>query len=161
MRSLCIFAGSSPGARPDYRSAVTAAGGSITGVIPRSLVNFEVADSSIDDLRIVGSMHERKATLAELSDGFVAVRGGLGTLEEFTEVTTWTQLGLHTKPTGLLNVADCYSPLLDFLDRAASEGFLAAEPRNNIFASSDPDTLIDAMQAWKLADAGRWWETPP
>lgn len=189
MRSICVFAGSSPGARPDYLAAVAdlatalvkrdlqvvyggahvgamgalsegvnAAGGRITGVIPRALVNIEVADSRLDDLRIVDSMHERKALMAELSDAFIAVPGGLGTLEEFTEVSTWTQLGLHSKPTGLLNIADYYSPLLTFLDRAVTEGFLAAEHRSNILASPDPDALIEAMQAWKPVDAGRWWE---
>lgn len=189
MRSICVFAGSAPGARPEYLGAVadlatslvkrdlhvvygggniggmgglcdavTAAGGHITGVIPRALVKHEVADTRLDDLRIVDSMHERKALMAELSDAFIAVPGGLGTLEEFTEVSTWTQLGLHTKPTGLLNVADYYSPLLTFLDRAVTEGFLATEHRNNILASTDPDALIDGMQEWKPLDAGRWWE---
>jgi uncharacterized protein (TIGR00730 family) len=192
MRSICVFAGSSPGARPEYLAAladlatalvkrdlhvvygganvggmgalydaVTAAGGRLTGVIPRALVDIEVANTRLDDLRIVDSMHERKALMAELSDAFIAVPGGLGTLEEFTEVTTWTQLGLRAKPTGLLNIADYYSPLLTFLDRAVSEGFLAAEHRHNILASTDPETLIEAMQAWKPVDAGRWWEPDP
>lgn len=189
MRSICVFAGSSPGARPEYLAAVAdlatslvkrdlhvvygggnvggmgalcdavrAAGGHITGVIPRSLVKHEVADTRLDDLRIVGSIHERKALMAELSDAFIAVPGGLGTLEEFTEVSTWTQLGLHTKPTGLLNVADYYGPLLTFLDHAVTEGFLAAEHRHNILASADPATLIEALRTWKPVDAGRWWE---
>src|SRR5262245_20854099 len=125
--------------------ACRTAGGSVTGVIPGSLVEAEVADRNADDLRVVGTMHERKALMAELAAGFVALPGGFGTFEEFCEVVTWTQLGLHRKPCGLLNVAGYYDPLVELIDRAVADGFVRAENRRIVVADSDPVALIERL----------------
>lgn len=180
MRSVCVFCGSNPGRRPEYRAgaaalgrhlaergirvvyggahvgtmgaladAVLAAGGEITGVIPAQLADAEVAHPGLADLRVVGSMHERKATMAALADSFLALPGGVGTLEEFAEVVTWSQLGLHAKPTGLLNLLGYYDDLLRFLDHAAAERFLRPAHRALILADADPAALLAAMARWR------------
>jgi uncharacterized protein (TIGR00730 family) len=129
-------------------NAALAAGGEVTGVIPRQLVHHEVVHLGLSDLRITSSMHERKALMAELSDGFVALPGGYGTLEEFAEVLTWSQLGLQRKPCGLLDVADYYRPLLAFFDHAVTEQFVRAEHRSLILADTDAARLLDMLDAW-------------
>lgn len=128
--------------------AVLAAGGEVIGVIPQQLVRQEVVHPGLSDLRITSSMHERKALMAELSDGFVALPGGYGTLEEFAEVLTWSQLGLQRKPCGLLDVADYYRPLLAFFDHAVTEQFVRAEHRDLILADTDAARLLDALDTW-------------
>src|SRR5262245_33778834 len=125
--------------------AALAAGGEVVGVIPQMLVDRELAHRGITDLRIVNSMHERKALMAGLSDAFVALPGGLGTYEELCEVLTWAQLGIHHKPCGCLNVLDYFTPLVHLLDNAVSEGFIRIEHRSILIASSDPTDLLNRL----------------
>jgi uncharacterized protein (TIGR00730 family) len=117
----------------------------VIGVIPSAMVTREIAHRGLPDLRIVASMHERKALMASLSDAFIALPGGFGTFEEFCEVVTWTQLGLHQKPCGLLNVAGYYDPLVTLFDRAVADGFIRPENRGIVVADSDPAALIDRV----------------
>jgi uncharacterized protein (TIGR00730 family) len=130
--------------------------GDIIGVIPRMLVEREVANKSLTDLRVVESMHERKALMAELADGFVAMPGGIGTLEEFFEVWTWAQLGMHDKPCGLLNVAGYFDPLLEFLDRAVAEKFVREIHRNMVIVESDPAALLSRFEAYEPPRVVKW-----
>ena len=125
--------------------AMLAAGGEVIGVIPDALVAREVAHKGLADLRIVSSMHERKALMAELSDAFVAMPGGFGTFEEFCEVVTWTQLGLHQKRCGLLNVLGFYDPLLALVDRAVAEGFIKPSNRDLIVSEADASALLTKL----------------
>ena len=144
-----VYGGAHVGMMGALADAVLAAGGEITGVIPAQLVEAEVAHTGLADLRVVGSMHERKATMAELADGFIALPGGMGTLEEFAEVVTWSKLGLHTKPTGLLNLLGYYDHLLRFLDHAVAERFVPPRDRADILAGATPDVLLAAMARWR------------
>lgn len=120
--------------------------GHVTGVIPNSLVSKEVAHRGLTDLRVVQSMHERKALMAELSDGFIAMPGGIGTMEEFFEVLSWAQLGLHEKPCGLLNTAGYYDSLIQFLDHAVSEDFIKPKHRALLIVESEPAKLLDRFE---------------
>lgn len=120
--------------------------GHVTGVIPNSLVSKEVAHRGLTDLRVVQSMHERKALMAELSDGFIAMPGGIGTMEEFFEVLSWAQLGLHEKPCGLLNTAGYYDSLIQFLDHAVSEDFIKPKHRALMIVESEPAKLLDRFE---------------
>jgi uncharacterized protein (TIGR00730 family) len=142
-----IYGGAHVGTMGALADAVLAAGGEITGVIPGHLVEAEVAHPRLSDLRVVQSMHERKALMAELSDAFVALPGGLGTLEEFAEVVTWAQLGLHAKPTGLLNLLGYYDGLLAFFDHAVTERFIRPDHREMIISRPDPAGLLAAIEA--------------
>jgi hypothetical protein len=137
-----VYGGAQVGTMGALADAVLDAGGEITGVIPEHLVSAEVAHPRLADLRVVGSMHERKALMAELSDAFIALPGGLGTLEEFAEIVTWAQLGLHSKPTGLLNLLGYYDDLLRFLDHASAERFLRPDHREMIIARPDAAGLL-------------------
>ena len=130
--------------------------GDIIGVIPRMLVEREVANKELTDLRIVESMHERKAMMAELADGFIALPGGIGTLEEFFEIWTWAQLGMHEKPCGLLNVAGYFDPLLEFLDRAVAEKFVRDVHRKMVIVESDPATLLSRFEAYVPPRVVKW-----
>ena len=121
--------------------------GEVIGVIPRSLVDRELAHQNLSELRIVGSMHERKATMAELSDAFVALPGGIGTVEEIVEVLTWTQLRFHRKPCALLNVAGYYDHLMAFLDHAVEQRFLSRETRALLVVDDDPEALLARLSA--------------
>ena len=134
-----VYGGGSVGLMGAVADAALAAGGEVIGVIPEVLQIRELAHRSLTTLHVVGSMHERKALMAELSDGFVALPGGMGTLEELSEVLTWAQLGLHARPIGLLDVAGYYQPLADFLDRAVGAGFLRPAHR----------ALLDRFAAWR------------
>lgn len=125
--------------------AVLAAGGHAIGVIPDALFAREVGHPGLDDLRIVSSMHERKALMAELSDAFVALPGGFGTFEEICEAITWTQLGLHQKRCGFLNVKGFYDPLLALFDRATRSGFVTKASRDIVLATDDPHKLLDLL----------------
>ena len=138
--------------------AALAAGGRVTGVIPRDLVEREIGHTGLDDLRVVGSMHERKALMAELSDAFVALPGGIGTLEELFEVYTWAQLGIHAKPIGLLDVAGFYAPLAGFLDHVVERGFLRAETRDALTVAGDLDTLLAALAGAQPIGGHKWTE---
>lgn len=125
-----------------------AAGGEVIGVMPQGLVDRELAHDGLTRLDIVGGLHDRKARMAQLSDGFVALPGGLGTLEELAEVTSWAQLGLHTKPIGLLDVAGYWQPLLGWLDAAVDAGFVPQAHRDLLVVAPDGDALLRAMGAW-------------
>ena len=130
--------------------------GDIIGVIPQMLVAREVANKALTDLRIVDSMHDRKALMAELADGFVALPGGIGTLEEFFEIWTWAQLGMHDKPCGLLNVAGYFDPLLEFLDRAVAEKFVREVHRKMVIVESDPSALLARFEAYEPPRVVKW-----
>lgn len=142
-----VFGGGKVGLMGVVADAVLARGGEVIGVIPQALALREVVHDGLADLRVVSSMHERKALMAELADAFIALPGGFGTLEEFCEVTTWTQLGFHRKRCGLLNVRGFYDPLLAFFDRAVTDGFLRQQNREIVVAASDPAALIDRLSA--------------
>lgn len=187
MTRVCVFAGSSPGSRPEYRTAaeglgrelaarnidlvyggarlglmgavadaVLAAGGNVTGVIPGALAEKEVAHSGLSDLRVVSSMHERKALMAELADGFVALPGGWGTLDEFFEILTWAQLGIHRKPCGLLNVAGYFDGLLAFLEHSHVEGFVRREYQSMITVAESPGALLERLAAYRPPLVEKW-----
>ena len=151
-----VYGGAGVGLMAKVADAALAAGGEVIGVIPQRLVDSEIAHRGLRELRVTSSMHERKATMAELSDGFVALPGGLGTLDEFAEVLTWSQLGLHSKPCGLLDVGGYYGLLLAFFDHAVAERFVRAEHRAMVLADTAPGRLLDAMQRWSPPAVGKW-----
>ena len=143
-----VYGGGAVGLMGDVADAVLDAGGEAIGVIPGHMASREIAHFGLTDLRVVGSMHERKALMYELSDGFVALPGGLGTLEELFEITTWSQLGLHAKPTGLLDVAGFYGPLVGFLDQLVAEGFVSQQHRRLLRVDDDPAGLLGRLAAF-------------
>ncbi len=138
-----VYGGGNVGLMTVIADTVLELNGHVTGVIPNSLVSKEVAHFGLSELRVVDSMHERKALMAELSDGFIAMPGGIGTMEEFFEVLSWAQLGLHEKPCGLLNVAGDYDPLIEFLDHAVEQDFIKPKHRALLIVESDPRRLLD------------------
>ena len=140
-----VYGGASVGLMGALADAALAEGGEVVGVMPRALVDREIAHTRLTELRIVETMHERKATMAQLADAFVALPGGLGTLEELFEVWTWGYLGLHAKPYGLLNVQGFYDPLTRFLDHAAAEGFVRVAQRAMLAVNDDSNRLLDAL----------------
>jgi uncharacterized protein (TIGR00730 family) len=175
-KRICVFCGSSSGARESYSLAAASlarhlvangiaivygggkvglmgkladaalgAGGEVIGIMPRSLVEKELAHPGLSDFRVVGSMHERKAQMAGLSDAFIALPGGYGTFEEFCEVLTWTQLGLQRKPCGILNVDGYYDPLLALFDHAVTEQFLRPPHRQMVVADDCPESLVSRL----------------
>ncbi len=151
-----VYGGGNVGLMGVVADAVLAAGGKVTGVIPRSLSDREIAHTGLDDLRVVESMHERKALMADLADAFVALPGGVGTLEELVEVMTWTQLGLHRKPCGILDVEGYYDHLLAWLDHAERERFLRPEHRALLVNAATPAALLEAFEAWEAPALGKW-----
>jgi uncharacterized protein (TIGR00730 family) len=152
-----VYGGAHVGLMGVVADEALAAGAEVIGVIPQALVDHEIAHTGLSDLRVVGSMHERKAQMAELADAFVALPGGLGTLEELFEVATWSQLGLHVKPCGLLNVLGYYDGLAGMLDHAVSERFLRPENRAIVLVESEPSTMVDALAAWEPpARVAKW-----
>jgi hypothetical protein len=153
-----VYGGGNVGLMGVVADAVLAAGGKVTGVIPHSLVVREIAHHGLTSLRVVHSMHERKALMADLSDGFIALPGGFGTLEEFCEAVTWTQLGLHAKPCGLLNVHGFYDGLLQFFEHALGEEFLKPTHRHIVVADSNPVTLIERIVSWEPPAVMKWIE---
>jgi uncharacterized protein (TIGR00730 family) len=188
VRRVCVFCGSSPGARAAYgdaaeelawllvahqigvvyggghvglmgvlADAVLARDGEIVGVMPRSLIEREIGHHGLSDLRVVGSMHERKALMADLSDAFIALPGGLGTLEELFEVYTWSQLGLHHKPCGLLDVEGYYGAIAEFLAHAVEERFLREEHRAMLMVESEPRVLIERLERFEPEVARPKW----
>jgi hypothetical protein len=142
-----VYGGGRLGLMGAVADGALGAGGQVTGVIPAGLVERELAHGGVTDLRIVTTLHERKAVMAELSDGFIALPGGLGTLEELAEVLSWAQLELHERPVGLLNVAGYFDLLIAFLDRAVAEGFLRPEHRGLLLVDDDLDRLLDRLVA--------------
>lgn len=151
-----VYGGAHVGLMGAIADSVLAAGGRAIGVIPQSLVDREVAHTGLSDLHVVSSMHERKALMADLSDGFIALPGGWGTFEELFEVLTWGQLGLHRKPCGLLNVDDYFGPLVALLRHAADEGFVKPEAAGFIPVAASPGALLDAFAQYS-APAVRTW----
>jgi len=142
-----VYGGGGTGMMGRVAAAVTSAGGEATGIIPRHLVERERADASAPGMRVVDSMHERKALMAELADAFVALPGGLGTVEELFEVLTWSQLGMHSKPCGALNACGYFDWLEAFLERAIGEGFMRSEHRGLLLLDSDPERLLERLCA--------------
>ena len=138
-----VYGGTNVGTMGQVADAALDAGGEVIGVVPSMFVEREIAHSALSELHVVGSMHERKSLMAELSDAFIAFPGGLGTIDEFFEMVTWTQLDLHRKPCGLLNVCGYYSKLADFLDYAVSEGFIKSPHRAFIQIDEDPVALLN------------------
>ena len=153
-----VYGGSRVGMMGRLADTVLEEGGRVTGVIPRALVDREVAHRELQDLRIVASMHERKAQMEELADAFVALPGGLGTREEFCEVLTWSQLGLHRKPCGILDVGGYYQPLIRFLDHMVREGFLGTNARSMVLLESSPARLLERMGGYRAPPVPRWIE---
>jgi uncharacterized protein (TIGR00730 family) len=142
-----VYGGGNVGLMAVVADTVLECRGHVTGVIPENLVGKEVAHRGLSDLRIVQSMHERKAVMAELSDGFIALPGGIGTMEEFFEVLSWAQLGIHDKPCGLLNVCGYYGHIVRFLDYAVDEGFLKPQHRALLIAEEEPVRLLDRFES--------------
>lgn len=151
-----VYGGGNVGLMGILADAVLKGGGHVTGVIPQSLVDLEVAHAGLTDLRIVGSMHERKALMADLADGFIALPGGIGTLEEFCEILTWAQLGLHEKPCGLINVAGYFDHLMAFLDHSVSERFFRAEHRSMVLLDDDAERLLDRFETYRPPHLEKW-----
>ncbi len=151
-----VYGGAHVGLMGAIADAVLDAGGEAVGVIPQALVDREIAHTGLTDLRVVGSMHERKALMAELADGFVALPGGMGTLEELFEVATWTQLGLHAKPLGLLDVRGYYRQLVAFLDHAVTEGFVTPENREMLVVEQGAEALLEAFRRWRPPARSKW-----
>lgn len=155
-----VYGGSSKGIMGVLADAVLAGGGKVTGVIPQALVDKEVAHSGLSELHVVKSMHERKSLMAVLSDGFVAMPGGYGTLEEIIEVLTWGQLQFHGKPCGLLNVNGFFDHLLAYLDHARQEGFLRAEHRQMLLVGESPAALLDQFAHYEPPGIKKWIDPP-
>jgi uncharacterized protein (TIGR00730 family) len=149
-----VYGGASVGIMGELADAVHEHGGHVTGIIPQQLIQKEAAHTGIPDLIVVASMHQRKSQMADMSDGFIALPGGIGTLEGFFEILTWGQLGIHRKPSGLLNVAGYFDELIQFLDRAVAEGFLAEPHRAAIMVESDPVRLLERLRAFAPAEGG-------
>ena len=151
-----VYGGARVGLMGALADAVLAEQGHVTGVIPEALVAKEVAHNGLSDLRVVGSMHARKAAMAELADGFIALPGGWGTLEEFFEVVTWAQLGLHRKPCGLLNVRGFFDGLLSFIDHSIDERFVRRENRSMVIVSNSPGTLLELFDRYVPPVVEKW-----
>lgn len=151
-----VYGGARIGLMGALADAALAAGGEVIGVMPHGLVQREVAHHGLTALHIVDSMHERKAMLAELSDGFVAMPGGIGTLEEFFETWTWAQLGVHRKPVGLLDVEGFWQPLLALLSHVEAEGFLRGAPAEWLVTHAEPAALLDGLLTFEPPTVRRW-----
>jgi uncharacterized protein (TIGR00730 family) len=151
-----VYGGAHRGLMGILADTALEAGGEVIGVIPQALVDREIAHTGLTELHVVASMHERKALMAELADGFVALPGGAGTLEELIEVYTWSQLGLHDKPMGVLNVDGYYDGLAALLDHALHEGFLRAEHRAAMHAEATPEALLERFDGWAPSALGKW-----
>jgi|ERR1019366_1955145 uncharacterized protein (TIGR00730 family) len=151
-----VYGGGNVGLMGVIADAVLRAGGEAVGVIPKHLMEREVGHKGLTKLHVVRSMHERKALMADLSDAFIALPGGFGTFEEFCEVVTWAQLGLHAKPCGILNVLGYYSPLLAMFDHAVEERFLKQENRALVLARDSVPELLQALEEWRPTHVEKW-----
>lgn len=156
-----VYGGAAIGCMGAVADAVLEAGGKVIGVMPRNLVEKEIAHKGLSELHVVESMHERKAMMASLSDGFIALPGGMGTFEEIFEVVTWGQLGLHGKPCGLLNIAGYYRLLNAFLDHARDEQFMKPEHRDIMLLADTPDALLDRMERYIPPTVAKWIKSMP
>ncbi|WCB91953.1 Putative cytokinin riboside 5'-monophosphate phosphoribohydrolase [Baekduia alba] len=154
-----VYGGGSLGLMGVLADAALAAGGEVTGVIPRFLDDREVGHTGVTDLRVVENMHERKMLMADLADAFLVLPGGIGTLEEVVEMLSWSQLGLHRKPVGLLDVDGFWGPLVALLDHMTAERFVSVDHRKLLVADPDPVALLDAMEAWEAPKLARRWLT--
>ena len=155
-RLALVYGGGKVGLMGMLANAVLAGGGEVIGVIPKALARKEVAHRDLADLRVVGSMHERKALMADLSDAFIALPGGMGTLEEFCEIVTWAQLGLHRKPCGLVDQNDYFRQLIAFLDDAVAAGFVRPEHRALVLVDKDPERLLDRFGRYHAPEIEQW-----
>jgi uncharacterized protein (TIGR00730 family) len=153
-----VYGGGAVGLMGALADTALRAGGRVTGVIPQALVDKEIGHRGLTELRVVGSMHERKMLMADLADAFIALPGGIGTLEEIIEVLTWAQLGLHRKPCALLDVAGFYAPLRAFLDHAVAEGFLNDGHRGMLLVDDDSEALFARMERWEAPVLAKWVE---
>lgn len=191
MKRICVYCGSSPGFDPGYMAmarrlgqaladggyelvygganvglmgavadTVLKAGGLVRGIIPETFAR-RVSHPGLTELRVVGTMHERKMQMFEMSDGFIALPGGFGTLEELAELLTWAQIGLHSKPCGLINVSGYFDPLLAFLDNAVSRGFIKQEHRAVLLVSTEPQDLLSQMAQYQAPVVEKWVGTRP
>jgi uncharacterized protein (TIGR00730 family) len=151
-----VYGGARVGLMGAVADAVLAGGGEAIGVIPQALVSKEVAHGGLTELHVVDTMHQRKALMADLCDGFVALPGGFGTFEEFCEVLTWSQLGFHPKPCGLLNVQGYYAPLLALFDHGVAEGFIRPQHRGLVLEETDPAVLLERMEAFVPPSVDKW-----
>jgi uncharacterized protein (TIGR00730 family) len=151
-----VYGGGHVGLMGIVADAVLDAGGEVTGVIPKALMDTEVGHERLTRLLVVKDMHERKALMAEHADGFIAMPGGIGTLEELFETLTWAQLGFHEKPIGLLNVASFYDPLIEFLRHQTSQGFLRAEHKDLLLVETEPDPLIAELKNFTMPEGVSW-----
>jgi uncharacterized protein (TIGR00730 family) len=150
-----VYGGAEVGLMGEVANSVLESGGTVIGVIPESFAG-RVSHRGLTELRIVGSMHERKQTMADLSDGFIALPGGYGTLEEITELLTWAQLGFHQKPCGLMNVGGYYDRFLSFLDHAVREGFIRQRHREMLLVSTEPEELLERFMSYQPSTADKW-----
>jgi uncharacterized protein (TIGR00730 family) len=155
-----VFGGGHVGLMGEVANATLAAGGEAVGVMPNSLVEREIAHTGLTDLHVVGTMHERKAMMSDLSEGFIALPGGTGTLEEFFEVLTWAQLGEHGKPCGLLNVAGYFDPLLTVFDHMVDRGFLSPSNRALVLVEGDPTRLLGRFGRHRPPETFKWADGP-
>jgi len=151
-----VYGGSNSGLMGRLANACLDAGGEVTGIIPELLVEKEVAHTGLTEMHVVNSMHERKQKMADLSDGFIALPGGIGTLEEFFEVLTWNQLGYHAKPCGLLEVKGYYTCLAEHMDRMVMQGFLVQEHRGMVLTDATPDGLLDQFETYDPPQVDKW-----
>jgi uncharacterized protein (TIGR00730 family) len=155
-----VYGGGAVGLMGVLADTAMAAGGEVIGVIPDGLLAREVGHRGLQDLRVVPSMHERKALMADLADAFIAAPGGVGTLEELVEVFTWSQLGIHAKPVGLLDTGGYWAPLAAWLDHAVEQQFLRVEHRGMLLTDADPARLLDALAAWRPPGVTKWLDRP-
>lgn len=153
-----VYGGGRVGLMGAVADAVIAAGGNAVGVIPKALMGKEVAHEGLEQLEVVHSMHERKHRMAELADAFVAMPGGMGTLEELSEVLTWAQLGIHSKPCGVLNVRGYFDPLLAYLDHGVEHRFVRPEHRAIVLVATSPAELIDRLEGYEPVHVGKWMD---
>lgn len=151
-----VYGGGNIGLMGILANTVLERGGTAIGVIPRALVDRELAHRELTELHVVDSMHERKALMADLSDGFIAMPGGLGTLEELFEVLTWAQLGIHAKPVALMNAEGYFDSLLEFLDRGVDRGFIPAPHRRRLIVGNTPDGVLSALAAFEAPPVKAW-----
>ncbi|WP_313949215.1 TIGR00730 family Rossman fold protein [Leptolyngbya sp. FACHB-261] len=151
-----IYGGGNVGLIGVVADSALATGGQVIGVIPEFLVAKEIAHKGLTKLHVVGSMHERKALMADLADAFIALPGGYGTLEEFCEILTWAQLGLHQKPQGLLNVEGYYDPLLQLFDQATTEQFLKPALLTLVLQATEPEILLNQLENYKPPKVDKW-----
>lgn len=151
-----VYGGAAKGLMGRLADAVLAAGGEVQGVIPHALMGKEIAHTGLTKLHVVNTMHERKAMMAELSDGFVALPGGFGTLEEIIEIVTWAQLRFHGKPCGMLNVDGFFTHLLAYLEHAEAEGFLKPAHRRMLVVEEEPAALVERFERYRAPAAEKW-----